>query len=66
MSLKDTWKETGKELGHGFRDLGKALVKTAAHAADKADKWANGNENEDTVPTTAEEVKPDTEQPKKD
>lgn len=68
MSLKDTWKETGKGLGHGFRDLGKALVKTAAYAADKADDWANSPEPEEgkTVPTTAEEVKPDAEQPKKD
>ena len=46
MALKDTWKETGKELGHGFRDLGKALIKTAAYAADKADEWANGEETQ--------------------
>ena len=60
MALKDTWKETGKGLGHGFRDLGKAIVKTAAYAADKADEWANSPDPEEgkTVPTTAEEVKP--------
>ena len=67
MALKDTWKEAGKGLGHGFRDLGKALVKTAAHAAEKADDWANSPDPQEgkTVPTTAEEVKP-SEDEKKD
>ena len=65
MGLKDTWKETGKGLGHSFRDLGKALVKTAAYAADKADDWANGEDAkpapEATVETQAVEVeKPET------
>ncbi|MBP5618306.1 MAG: hypothetical protein J6X61_04075 [Clostridia bacterium] len=56
MALKDTWKEAGKGLGHSFRDLGKAIVKTAAYAADKADDWANSPDPEEgkTVPTTAE------------
>ncbi len=51
--LKSTWKETGKGLGHAFRDLGKALIKTGSTAMNKADEWANGNDNE--VPEKAEE-----------
>ena len=39
--LKDTWKETGKNLGHAFRDLGKSLIKTGTTAIKKADEWAN-------------------------
>ncbi len=37
--LKDIWKETGKGLGHAFRDLGKTLLKTGAEAVHKADEW---------------------------
>ncbi len=40
-----SWKETGKGLGHAFRDLGKSLVKTASTAAQKVDDWANGEDN---------------------
>lgn len=40
--LKNTWKETGKGLGHAFRDLGKTLIKTGAEVANMADEWANG------------------------
>ena len=53
MSLKDNWKATGSGLGHAFKDLGKTLVKTASTAANKVDKWANGDEQ-------AEEVKEET------
>lgn len=45
--LRDTWKETGKGLGHAFRDLGKTLVKTGATAVKKADEWANRDNNEE-------------------
>ena len=45
--LKNTWKDTGKGLGHAFRDLGKAIIKTGATAAKKADNWANGEDNAD-------------------
>ena len=45
-STGGSWKETGKGLGHAFRDLGKSLVKTASTAAQKVDDWANG-ENDD-------------------
>lgn len=44
MALKDTWKQTGKDLGHAFRDLGKAVVKTVKVGADKVDQWANAPE----------------------
>ncbi len=39
--LKSTWKETGKELGHAFKGLGKSIVKTGSKAMKKADEWAN-------------------------
>lgn len=57
MSLKDNWKETGKGLGHAFRDLGKTLVKTASTAAKKADEWANGDDEnkEEKVENTEQE-----------
>ncbi len=55
MSLRDTWKETGTGLGHAFKDLGKAIVKSASTAAKKADDWANGDEKPQE--TKAEEVK---------
>ena len=44
--LKETWKETGVGLGHAFRDLGKALIKTGANAVKKADEWANRDNDE--------------------
>ncbi|MBR2879363.1 MAG: hypothetical protein IKC02_01680 [Oscillospiraceae bacterium] len=42
--LKELWKETGKGLGHAFRDLGKTLLKTGAEAIDKADEWLTEEE----------------------
>ena len=44
--MKETWKETGTSLGHAFRDLGKALVKTGKVAVNKVDEWANREENQ--------------------
>ncbi len=52
--LRGTWKETGKSLGHAFRDLGKTLIKTGATAVKKADEWAN---KEDGNEVPAEETK---------
>lgn len=43
-SLKETWKETGKGLGHAFRDLGKTIIKSGAKIVDKVDDWANGDD----------------------
>ena len=56
--LKDSWKETGIGLGHAFRDLGKALIKTGATAAKKVDNWANSEDEqpeEKPTETPAEE-----------
>ena len=50
--LKDAWKETGRGLGHAFRDLGKTLVKTGTKAVKKADEWANRDDNEETASET--------------
>ena len=50
--LRGSWKQTGKELGHAFKDLGKTLIKTGATAVKKADAWAN---SEDHLPENAEE-----------
>lgn len=57
MALKDTWKETGKGLGFAFRDLGKAVIKTAKTGIDQADKWANGNDNPQQKNDTAADAK---------
>lgn len=60
MALRDDWKKTGKGLGTAFQGLGKSLVKTVKHGVDKADEWANGDdenseakkdENKKDVPT---------------
>ena len=57
MSLKDSWKATGAGLGNAFKDLGKTLVKTASTAVNKADQWANGDDEkkpEETKEKTSE------------
>ena len=53
--LRDTWKETGKGLGHAFRDLGKTLVKTGATAVKKADEWANREDNGEETAAESED-----------
>ncbi len=45
MALKDEWKQTGKDLGGAFADLGKTLLKTAKVGVEKADSWAEGTED---------------------
>lgn len=57
--LKDSWKKTGVGLGHAFRDLGKSIVKSAATAVDKVDKWAN---KEDDVVEEQQENKDEKEE----
>lgn len=52
--LRGKWKETGLGLGHAFRDLGKAIIKSGATAVKKADSWAN---SEDYVDEKTEPVK---------
>lgn len=44
-NLKNSWKETGKGLGHAFKDLGKTVIKTAEKGVDKAVEWADSDEN---------------------
>ena len=38
MSLKDSWKQTGKGLGHAFRDLGRTIGDTVNDEA-KREQW---------------------------
>lgn len=58
MALKDSWKKTGSELGHAFRDLGKSLGKTAATAVHKVDKWADETANSDEKPAEGQSDEP--------
>lgn len=41
QELKNDWKETGKGLGHAFKNLGKTVIKTAEVGVDKAVEWAD-------------------------
>lgn len=57
MDLKDTWKDVGKGLGFAFRDLGKAVIKSAKTGIDEVNNWANPpreNLPEGKAPETAE------------
>ena len=36
MSIKDGWKEAGKDIGKSFAGLGKAIIKSAKVGVDKA------------------------------
>ena len=45
-----TWRETGKELGGAFAQLGKTLLNTAEVGVDKAEAWANGESSDDSKP----------------
>lgn len=36
-----SWRQTGKELGGAFADLGKTLLHTAEAGAEKAETWAS-------------------------
>ncbi len=57
--LKNAWKETGKGIGHAFRDLGKTLLRTGAVAAKKAEEWANSDDNAETATENKTENKPE-------
>ncbi len=50
MAIKDDWKDTGKQLGGAFANLGKALIKTAKVGVDKADAWIDGGDPKKAVP----------------
>nr|AHF25914.1 hypothetical protein [uncultured bacterium Contigcl_1539] len=41
-----TWRETGKELGKAFMSLGKTLVGTGEEAVEKAEEWAETNDDD--------------------
>ncbi len=41
-----TWRETGKDLGHAMRDLGKSILATGAEVADNVDDWVDGKDEE--------------------
>lgn len=43
MSLRDEWKQTGKDLGPAFQGLGKSIVRSVKTGVDKADEWANND-----------------------
>lgn len=43
-----TWRETGKNLGHAMRDLGKSILNTTAEVAENVDEWAEKKEEEST------------------
>ena len=50
MATKQDWKETGRDLGHAFKGLGKTLIRTAKTGVDKVNDWAdNKNDNEEDV-----------------
>lgn len=60
MATKQDWKDTGRELGHAFKGLGKTLIRTAKTGVDKVSDWADGkDDNEkqavDVDVTTTEE-----------
>ena len=44
MSLKDSWKEAGKDLGKSFTGLGKSIVKAVEVGADKISGDKEGEE----------------------
>ena len=48
MALKDDWKETGKDLGHAFKNLGKTLIRSASKGIEAAEKWAQEEDKEHT------------------
>ncbi len=59
MALKESWKKTGTEFGHAFKDLGKAFAQTAKTTIRKVDEWANKEEEEKPEPTIVEEGAPE-------
>ena len=53
-SLKDDWKETGKDLGGAFKQLGKSIIKSGATAVDKANDWAERDDAKEAARKEAE------------
>ena len=53
-SLKESWKETGKDLGGAFKQLGKSIVKSGAVVVDKASDWAERDDAKEEARKEAE------------
>lgn len=53
-SLKDDWKETGKDLGGAFKQLGKSVVKSGAVVVNKANDWAERDDAKEAARKEAE------------
>ena len=58
MSLRDGWKKTGKDLGHAFQGLGKSIIRSVKTGADKADEWANAEEQPESTTAETKEAEP--------
>ncbi|MCR5617619.1 MAG: hypothetical protein K6F83_04965 [Clostridiales bacterium] len=43
-SIGDDKTNTGASFGNAFKGLGKTIIKSAKVGAEKADEWANGDE----------------------
>ena len=52
--LKESWKETGKDLGGAFKQLGKSIVKSGATAVNKANDWAERDDAKEAAKKEAE------------
>ena len=53
-SLKEDWKETGKDLGGAFKQLGKSIVKSGAVVVNKANDWAERDDAKEAAKKEAE------------
>ncbi len=53
-SLKEDWKETGKDLGGAFNRLGKSIVKSGAIVVNKANDWAERDDAKEAARKEAE------------
>ena len=63
MALKESWKKTGTEFGHAFKDLGKAFAHTAKTTIHKVDEWANSEEEPKPEPVIVGEAKEEKPEP---
>ena len=52
--LKESWKETGKDLGGAFKQLGKTIVKSGATVVNKANDWAERDDAKEEARKEAE------------
>ena len=59
MALKDSWKKTGTEFGHAFKDLGKAFAQTAKTTIHKMDEWANSEDEPKPEPVIVGQAAPE-------